>query len=121
LSNPSLSITVVPVTVGTLTNTLGVVLNQQYFNPSKQLLTTTTQVLPGPSLVPTLGIRLTPPAAYELRLTGLANVQYDIQASIDLMNWNTITNAVRPDWQSSIDLNGSALNARLFYRAEVAK
>ena len=121
LSNPSLSITVMPVASGTLANTLGVLLNQQSFNPSKQLLTITTQVLPGPSLLPALGIQLTPSAAYELGLTGAANVRYDIQASADLNGWNTITNAVGPDWQGTMRFNGSAGNSRLFYRAELAK
>ena len=121
LSNPSLSITVMPVASGTLANTLGVLLNQQYLNPSKQLLTITTQVLPGPSLLPALGIQLTPPAAYELRLTGAANVRYDLQASADLIHWITMTNALGPDWQTALGLAGTAGNSRRFYRATVAK
>jgi hypothetical protein len=84
-------------------------------------VTEVTDVLEGPNLAPTLGIGLTPTAAYELRLTGAAEVQYDIQASADLISWNTITNALGPDWQTTISLNGSAGNSRLFYRAEVAK
>jgi hypothetical protein len=120
-SQPSMSITVMPVASGTITNVTGVLINGNAVNPSDSVVTEVTDVLEGPNLAPTLGIGLTPTAAYELRLTGAAEVQYDIQASADLISWNTITNALGPDWQTTISLNGSAGSSRLFYRAEVAK
>jgi uncharacterized repeat protein (TIGR01451 family) len=119
-ANLNLTVTVMPVAAGALTNTLGIVLHGGGLlaNP---VVTNITQVAQGPPLAPTLGIRFIPPAGYELQLSGVANVQYDIQASADLIGWNTITNAVGPDWQTTVSLSGSAANSRLFYRAEVAK
>ena len=115
-----LAVTVMPVAAGTLTNTFGFVLHgsRPVSNP---VLTNITQVAQGPDLAPTLVIRFTPPAGYELQLTGVANVRYDVQASTNLKSWNTVTNALGPDWQATVGLNGSAGSSRLFYRATVAK
>jgi uncharacterized repeat protein (TIGR01451 family) len=118
-SQPSLSVTVMPVAAGMVTNVAGFRVNGNSGNSINPVFAV-TEVLAGPSLAPTLGIQLTPSAGYELELSGVAKVRYDIQASADLNNWNVITNALGPDWQATIGPSGGG-KSRLFYRAEVAK
>jgi hypothetical protein len=82
-SNPSLSVTVMPVAAGTLTNALGVVFDRQYVNPIR-VLTDVTEVLPEPDLTPSLGIRLISPTQHEPHLSGAANVAYQVEISPDV-------------------------------------
>jgi len=119
-SQPSLSVTVMPVVALTITNVTGFRANGNSGNAINPV-STVTEVLAGPDLAPRLGIHLTTSAGYELELSGVANVRYDIQASADLNRWNAVTNVLGPDWQTTLGLNASPGNSRLFYRAEVAQ
>jgi uncharacterized repeat protein (TIGR01451 family) len=118
-SRPSLSLTVMPVAAGPLTNVFGVVLNRQFFN-AIQVVTNVTEVLPGPDLTPTLGIRLLSPSQYELYLSGVTNVAYEIGSSPDLTTWTTVTNILGPDWEMLAAPTNTCSRWSLFYRAKVA-
>ncbi len=119
-SRPSMSVTVMPVAAGTITNVTGVRINGVVVNPLESVLTNVTEVLAGPNLAPTLGIRLTPPAGYQLKLAGVANVSYAVEASTDFKTWVAVTNAVGPAWSMLAGWSGRTNAASLFYRARVA-
>jgi uncharacterized repeat protein (TIGR01451 family) len=116
-----MSITVMPVAAGTVTNVAAVRANGTVVNPGQSVLAEVTDVLPAPlSLAPTLGIRLVPPAGCELQLSGVANVAYALEASMDFNTWVTVTNALGPSWSMVLNSSGSTNAAKLFYRARVA-
>jgi uncharacterized repeat protein (TIGR01451 family) len=119
-SMPSMIVTVMPVAEGTVTNVTGARFNGTAVNPSYSASTNVTVVLPGPnSLAPMIGIRSAPPAWYELQLSGVSNVTYTIEASMDFKTWLAVTNAVGPSWSMMGGSIGSTNAGRLFYRAMV--
>jgi uncharacterized repeat protein (TIGR01451 family) len=119
-SAPSLTITLMPVAVGTITNVTEVRINGTWVNQDDSASTNVVDVLPGPSLAPTLGIRLVSPSQYELQLTGVADVNYTVEASTDLKTWVAVANVVGPSWSMIVRTSGSTNAAKLFYRARVA-
>jgi hypothetical protein len=87
-SSPLLTVTVVPVEPGTITDAAGVRLDNA-IQGLVYFVTNVTEVQPGPDLTPRLSIARVQPGVYELRLSGAANVQYEIRASSDLKKTGT--------------------------------
>jgi len=117
--NIPLTLTVMPVRVGFVTNVFGFLLRDQGNEPENAAVTNIIQVLPGPDLTPKLGIGLVSPSQYELHMSGVSNVLYEVQSSPDLKNWTTVTNALGPQWSmTSGPANGTKLS--FFYRAGTA-
>jgi hypothetical protein len=84
------------------------------------VITNVTEVLAGEDLTPTLGIRLLSPRQFELRLSGVTNVAYEVQASADLETWTTTMNVPGPEWKLLSSPPDISNRASLFNPARVA-
>jgi chitinase len=65
----------------------------------------------------TLGVRRISQNKLELYLTGLENQTRQIQASYDLMDWQTITNATGSGWSMPLPETPSTQHSYRFYKA----
>jgi len=119
-SSPLLTVTVVPVEPGTITDAAGVRLDNA-IQGLVYFVTNMTEVQPGPDLTPRLSIARVQPGVYELRLSGAANVQYEIRASSDLKKTGTsVTTVLGPEWTLIFAPSEAGTGASLFYEARVA-
>ncbi len=116
-SKPSMIVTVMPVAAGTATNVTGARFNGTAVNPGYSASTNVVEVLPGPDLAPTLGIRLVSPNVVELSLNGVANVAYEVQFSPDLKTWTTVAIVLGPQWEIVFTPGSGGSPAGGFYRA----
>jgi uncharacterized repeat protein (TIGR01451 family) len=117
-SEPTLRVWVMPVTSGTITNLFGVRMNGRNLTSDPTLLLV-TEVLEGPPLTPKLKLQLAGSPAFELSLSGVASVAYEVQSSVDLKTWSPLTNVLGPAWSMTARPTSGG-NSRLFYRAKLA-
>jgi uncharacterized repeat protein (TIGR01451 family) len=116
-----MTITVMPVAAGMITNLAAVRANGAVVNPGQSTLAEVTDVNPGPDLTPTLHIRFISANVYDLSLDGAANVAYDLQSSPDLKTWTTVAIVLGPHWEKVFTLGNSGSPAGGFYRAGLAQ
>ncbi len=111
------TILVAPVLPGVMWNRAQVVANEYDFATENNLSTRPTLTL----LTPLLSIEALPGAKYRLRLTGATGVWHRIEASTNLIDWDTlvvtnIVNSARTGALEIIDLSATNLSQRS-YRA----
>jgi uncharacterized repeat protein (TIGR01451 family) len=114
-----LTITVVPVQAGSITNVVGLQVNGQNLS-SESVVTFVTEVSGGVP-TPSLSIARMGPNEYDLQLSGMANVTYEVLSSEDLRTWTSVTNVLGPAWQMLCAPVGGGNPQSLFYRAKVAQ
>jgi uncharacterized repeat protein (TIGR01451 family) len=118
-AEPTLRVWVMPVTSGTITNLFGVRMNGRNLTSDPSLLLV-TEVQEGPPLTPNLKLKLAGSPAYELSLSGVASVAYEVQTSVDLKTWSPLTNVLGPAWSMTARPTSGG-PSRLFYRAKLAQ
>jgi uncharacterized repeat protein (TIGR01451 family) len=117
-----LTVTVLPLQAGILTNRAEVRMNGPEVsldNNNAEAVTVVSQD-PGPAMPPHLSLQMAYGMACELRLTGQAGVNYAIQSSHDLLTWNSLTNACGSDWKMPLAPSGSDA-AGTYYRAQALR
>ncbi len=108
-SSTTLTITVIPRLRGALTNNAIVRIS----GPELTLDNNAQQIVTPVGGGPQLSLTQLDAVTYQLRLSGDAAQTYAIQSSTNLTEWLDLTNALGPDWSTSLPLSSGAK----FYRA----
>ena len=113
-----MTITVVPLEDGILTNRAGVRINGKEVTLDNNSAVAVTVVQGGGVSQPRLTLE---PAqgGYRLHLSGQLGMNYVIQSSPDLLGWESVTNALGADWSMTLAIPIGANSSTRFYRAQV--
>jgi uncharacterized repeat protein (TIGR01451 family) len=119
----SVGITVVPLQPGTFTNTAGLWFNSGEPTPGVTSLdpALVTPVVPNPNQPPVLALKLLARPNVLLSLSGQVGTTYEIESSIDLKHWTSLTNVIGPTWSQTLTPGSGAKSRALFYRASVSQ